>query len=66
MDRTAENRVCQTFGIRLPLVMGAITPKPALGAMVSEAGGLGCIEGISSPDKLRQQIPEFRALSSKP
>jgi enoyl-[acyl-carrier protein] reductase II len=46
--------------------MGAITPKPSLGVVVSEAGGLGCIEGISSPDKLRQQIREFREHSSAP
>jgi len=61
-----SNSVCSLFGIRLPLVMGAITPKPELGAVVSEAGGLGCIEGISSPDKLREQIRGFRALSDAP
>lgn len=66
MPDAPVNRVCRTFGIQLPLVMGAITPRPALGAVVSEAGGLGCIEGISSPDKLRQQIREFRERSAKP
>lgn len=63
---SASNRVCTLFGIRLPLVMGAISPKPELGAVVSQAGGLGCIEGISSPAKLRAQIRGFRALSDRP
>jgi enoyl-[acyl-carrier protein] reductase II len=66
LEKPSENRVCQAFGIRLPLVMGAITPRPRLGAIVSNAGGLGCIEGISSPDKLRRQIRDFRRLSDAP
>ena len=66
MRKLAENRVCSLFGIRLPLLMGAITPKPQLGAVVSAAGGLGCIEGISSARKLREQIREFRTLSDAP
>lgn len=66
MAGTVGNRICSTFGIRLPLLMGAITPQPQLGAVVSIAGGLGCIEGISSPDKLRQQIREFRRLTDAP
>ena len=60
------NRVCALFGIRYPLLMGAITPKPELGALVSNAGGLGCIEGISSPDKLRAQIRAMREQSDAP
>ncbi len=66
MTTPEANRICSLFGVRLPLLMGAITPKPALGVVVSDAGGLGCIEGISSPDKLRAQIREFRSLSDKP
>jgi enoyl-[acyl-carrier protein] reductase II len=46
--------------------MGGITPKPELGAAVSNAGGLGCIEGIAPPDTLREQIRRFRELSDKP
>ncbi len=61
-----RNRVCSAFGIRLPLVMGAITPKPSLGVAVAEAGGLGCIEGISSPEKLRSQIRDFRSRTEAP
>ncbi len=63
---SAPNRVCALFGIRLPLLMGAISPKPELAAVVSDAGGLGCIEGISSPAKLRAQIRGLRALSDRP
>ena len=66
MAKLASNRVCSLFGVRLPLLMGAITPKPTLGAVVSNLGGLGCIEGISSPEKLREQIRGFRALSDAP
>ena len=65
-EATAPNRVCSLFGIRLPLLMGAISPKPELGAVVSQAGGLGCIEGISSPAKLRAQIRGFRERTDAP
>lgn len=61
-----KNRICSTFGIRLPLLMGAISPRPRFAAAVCHAGGLGCIEGISSPDKIRQQIRELRTLSDEP
>lgn len=60
------NRVCSTFGIRLPLLMGAISPRPRFASIVCRAGGLGCIEGISSPDKIRQQIRELRQLTDAP
>ncbi len=66
METSSGNRVCALFGIRYPLLMGAITPKPELGAIVSNAGGLGCIEGISSPEKLRGQIRAFREQSDAP
>jgi enoyl-[acyl-carrier protein] reductase II len=66
MAGSAENRVCEAFGIRLPLLMGAISPRPKFAAAVCRAGGLGCIEGISSPDKLRQQIRELRTLTDAP
>ena len=61
-----ENPVCSLFGIRYPLVMGGITPQPELGAAVSNAGGLGCIEGIAPLETMREQIRTFRKLSNKP
>lgn len=61
-----ENPVCSLFGIRYPLVMGGITPHPELGAAVSNAGGLGCIEGIAPLETMREQIRTFRKLSDKP
>jgi enoyl-[acyl-carrier protein] reductase II len=66
MGANQTNRVCSLFGIRYPLVMGAITPKPDLGAIVTNAGGLGCIEGISAPEALREQIRGFRKRSDGP
>ena len=62
----SKNPVCELYGIRYPLVMGGITPKPELGAAVSNAGGLGCIEGIAPLDQMREQIRTFRKLSDKP
>lgn len=66
MTSAVGNRVCRTFGIRLPLLMGAISPRPQFAAVVCRAGGLGCIEGISSPEKIRQQIRELRAATDAP
>lgn len=60
------NSVCELYGIRYPLVMGGITPQPELGAAVSNAGGLGCIEGIAPLETMREQIRAFRELSDKP
>ena len=60
------NSVCALFGIRYPLVMGGITPNPDLGVVVSNAGGLGCIEGVMPPDGLREAIRRFREQSDKP
>jgi enoyl-[acyl-carrier protein] reductase II len=62
----SQNRVCALYGIRYPLLMGAITPKAELGAIVSSAGGLGCIEGIARPEAMRVQIRWFRELSDRP
>lgn len=61
-----SNPICDLFGIRYPLLMGGITPKPELGAVISNAGGLGCIEGIMQADGLREAIQQFRAMSDKP
>jgi enoyl-[acyl-carrier protein] reductase II len=61
-----SNPVCDLFGIRYPLLMGGITPNPELGIVVSDAGGLGCIEGIMPADGLRDAIKQFRSKSDKP
>ena len=60
------NRVSDALGIQYPLLMGAITDKVRLAAAVSEAGGLGCIDGNVTPEHLRSDIREFRKLSSRP
>ena len=67
MSITPEsNRICELFGVRYPLLMGAITPEPELPALVTHAGGLGCIEGIAAPETLREQIRRFRTLCDGP
>ncbi len=61
------NRVCELFGIRYPIVMGAIAQSPELAAVVSNAGGLGCMAGAAAPVALlRERIRKFRDLSDKP
>lgn len=61
------NRICDLFGIRYPVVMGAVSQNPELGAAVSQAGGLGCIAGaLLAPEKLRENIRRFRELTDLP
>jgi enoyl-[acyl-carrier protein] reductase II len=61
------NRVSELFGVRYPVVMGAISQLPELGAAISNADGLGCIAGaIAPPEELRDRIRAFRTLSDKP
>jgi enoyl-[acyl-carrier protein] reductase II len=61
-----SNRICELFGIEYPVVMGGVARTPELGAAVSNAGGLGCIQGITPPEFLREQIRKFRDLTDKP
>ena len=61
-----SNRICDLFGIEYPVVMGGVARTPELGAAVSNAGGLGCIQGITPPEFLREQIRRFRDLTDKP
>lgn len=61
------NPLCDLYGIRYPLVMGAVAATPKLGIAVSEAGGLGTIAAANAtPQQLRDRIAEFRAATSKP
>lgn len=61
------NALCDLFGIRYPLVMGAVAATPRLGIAVSEAGGLGTIAAANAtPQQLRDRLAEFRAATSKP
>lgn len=62
-----KNRVCELFGVRYPVVMGAVSQDPVLGAAVSEAGGLGCLAGaLVDPAELRNRIRRFRELTDRP
>lgn len=61
------NRICDLFGIRYPLVMGAVAATPALGIAVSKAGGLGTIAAANAtPDQLRERIRAFRDATDRP
>ena len=55
MPQAHPNRVCSSFGIRRPLLMGAVTPLPQLGA----------VEGISSPDDVPSVAEVIRELGSR-
>lgn len=61
------NLICDLYGIRYPLVMGAVASLPRLGIAVSQAGGLGTIAAAgATPDQLRERIRAFRAATSQP
>lgn len=61
------NRICELFGIRYPVFMGAVSQELELGAAVSQAGGLGCLAGaLMAPDKLRERIRRIRELTDRP
>lgn len=61
------NPICELYGIRYPLVMGAVAATPRLGIAVSEAGGLGTIAAAgASVEQLRERIAAFRTGTSKP
>jgi enoyl-[acyl-carrier protein] reductase II len=61
------NRICDLFGIRYPIVMGAISQTAELAATISAAGGLGCIAGAAMPtEELRNRIHILRDLTDKP
>jgi len=61
------NRVCDLFGVRYPVVMGAISQTPELAATISNAGGLGCMAGAAAPAPLlRERIHKLRDLTDKP
>jgi nitronate monooxygenase len=63
------NAFCALVGIDVPIVqaaMGGVT-SPVFAAAVSNAGGLGMLAlSWSSPDDIRRQIAETKALTSRP
>jgi nitronate monooxygenase len=66
----AETALTALLGIRLPIVQAPMAggiSTPRLAAAVSNAGGLGSLAGaLLSPDELRAEIAEARALTDKP
>ncbi len=63
-----RTRVCEILGIQYPVIQGALQglSYAELAAAVSNAGGLGMISGVLSPEKLRQEIRRAKSLTKKP
>lgn len=69
MDATLNTRITELFGIKHPIVQGAMAriADSTLAAAVSEAGGLGIIAcGGASLEWIEEQVTRARALTSKP
>lgn len=63
------NRVCNTLGIRYPVVQGAMAwcSNHELVAAVSNAGGLGVLGvGFAPPEVIRDEVAKVRELTDKP
>lgn len=64
-----ENKICQLFGIKYPIVQGGMVwiSGAKLAAAVSNAGGLGLIgSGSMQADLLREHIRKAKALTGRP
>lgn len=64
-----ENKICQLFGIKYPIVQGGMVwiSGAKLAAAVSNAGGLGLIgSGSMQADLLREHIRKAKTLTDKP
>lgn len=61
--------ICDYFGIRYPILLAGMggVAMHRLAAAVSNAGGLGVLGGAGySPEELREEIRQTRALTDKP
>ena len=66
---TTKTRITELLGIKYPIFQGGMAwiAESTLAAAVSNAGGLGIIEGGSAPiDYLRDQIRKCKSLTDKP
>lgn len=63
-----KTRICEIFEIQYPIIQGALQglSYAELAAAVSNAGALGMISGVLSPEKLRQEIHKARSLTDNP
>jgi enoyl-[acyl-carrier protein] reductase II len=63
-----QNRVCAKFGIKHPIIQGAMLgfSKSRLVSAVSNAGGLGLLAGAMGPKALRDEIRKTKELTNKP
>lgn len=63
------NRVCETLGIRYPVIQGAMAwcSNHEIVAAVSNAGGLGVLGvGFAPPEVIRHEVAKVRELTDKP
>ena len=64
-----DTRLTRSLGLAVPVVSAgmAMVARPALGAAVSNAGGLGTIAcDVNPPEVLRTHVRETRALTTRP
>ena len=63
-----QNRVCNKFGIRYPILQGGMLglSKSRLVSAVSNAGGLGILAGGMGSKALKEEIRRTRELTGKP
>ena len=64
-----KNRVCETLGIKYPVIQGAMAwvATSSLAAAVSNAGGLGVLGvGFAPPEVVRAEIRKTREMTDKP
>lgn len=64
-----ENRICDLFGIKYPIIQGGMVWCSGwrLAAAVSEAGGLGLIgAGSMHPETLKEHIQKCQSATDKP
>lgn len=58
---------CDLVGLEVPIVQAPIAPSPELAAAVSNAGGLGMLQGSwLTPERLRERVRATRALTDRP
>jgi len=65
-----KTRITELLGIKYPIIQGAMLwlSRPELASAVSNAGGLGIIDAMSSPtaEDFRQELKRMKSLTDKP
>lgn len=67
MTQNLNTSLCRLLGIKIPIIQAPISASPEFVAAVSNAGGMGMIQGTwHDADALRDLIAEIRTLTDKP